>query len=251
VQVLARATYLEAIRDRVLLVVALFTLGVILFSRVLGWLSVEDELKMVQDFSLSGLSWLALLLAMLVGAFAIAKEVERRTLYPILSRDVTRAEFLVGKYLGLVGATWTCLLGASLALIVWLVVWGGHPSAALAAALLGLLCEALLLVSVAVFLGTMTAPAIAAIGTCGFALAAHSTEALRELSANGGHNQFAGLWAVVYRIVPNLEDVNFVNATTLARPVAWGQLGTGALAITLWSCAFLAGAVMLFRRREV
>jgi ABC-type transport system involved in multi-copper enzyme maturation permease subunit len=91
VLVLARASFLEAVRDRVLLVVALFTVGLVLFSRVLGWLSIEDDLKMVQDFSLSGMGWLALLLAMLVGAFSIAKEVERRTLYPILSRDVTRA----------------------------------------------------------------------------------------------------------------------------------------------------------------
>jgi hypothetical protein len=48
VQVIARATFLEAVRDRVLFVVLLFAVGVVLFSRVLGWLSIDDELKMVE-----------------------------------------------------------------------------------------------------------------------------------------------------------------------------------------------------------
>ncbi len=250
VLVLARATFLEAVRDRVLLVVGVFTLGVVLFSRVLGWLSIEDELKMVQDFSLSGMSWLALLLAMLVGAFSVAKEVERRTLYPILSRDVSRGEFLLGKYFGLVGAIWTCLAGAGLALVLWLLVWGGHPTTALLAALLGLLCEALLLVAVALFLGTLTAPAVAAVATCGFALAAHSTEALRELTSDGKRPHFATLWSIVYRAMPNLEDVNFINATSAGLPIRWTQLLLGALSVSLWSALFVGGAVLLFRRRE-
>ena len=50
--VVAKATYLEAVRDRVLLVSVAFSVGMALFSRVLGWLSLEDTLKMVQDFSL-------------------------------------------------------------------------------------------------------------------------------------------------------------------------------------------------------
>ena len=248
--VMARATVLEAVRDRVLLVVGLFAIGLVLFSRVLGWLSIEDELKMVQDFSLSGLSGLALMLAMLIGAFSIAKEVERRTLYPLLSRDLTRGEFLVGKYLGLVGATWACLIGAGVALLVWIAVWGGQPSAALFAALLGLLCEALLLVAVALFFGSLTAPAVAAVATCGFALAAHSTEALRELTSGGKKPEFAPLWELVYRLMPNLEDVNFINATSAGLPIHWSQLGMGAGAMALWAAAFMGGTILLFRRRE-
>lgn len=248
--VLARASFLEAVRDRVLLVVALFTVGLVLFSRVLGWLSIEDDLKLVQDFSLSGMSWLALLLAMLVGAFSIAKEVERRTVYPILSRDVTRGEFLLGKYLGLVGATWICLIGAALALLAWLAVWGGRPTPALFAALVGLLFEALLLVAAALFFGSLTAPTVAAVATCGFALAAHSTEALRDLTTGVKDPEFAPLWEAAYRLMPNLEDVNFINATSAGLPIHWSQLGLGALAMSLWSTVFLGGALLLFRRRE-
>jgi Cu-processing system permease protein len=251
VQVIARATFLEAVRDRVLFVVLLFAIGVVLFSRVLGWLSVDDELKMVEDFSLSGMSILGLLLAMLVGAFALAKEIERRTLYSLLSRDLKRGEFVVGKYFGLVAAFWAALFSAAVVLALWLALWGGRPGEGYLAAVAGLLCESLLVTSVALFLGALAAPPIAAVGTCCFVLADHSTEALRELTSNGKSPTFAAVWRVLYRFIPNLEDVNFINTTGGQVPVQWSHLGMGAAAMVLWSTVFVGGAVLLFRRREV
>jgi len=251
VRALARATWLEAIRDRVLFVVVLFAVGLVLFSRVLGWLSVEDPLKMVQDFSLSGMSLLGLFLAMLVGAYHLAREVERRTAATLLSRAVGRGQFILGKYLGLVGVFWTCLAGAGACVALWLLCWGGSLSLALLAAVLGLLLESLLLTAVALFLGSLTNATVAAVGTFAFYVAAHSTEALRELVAVGLNPEFSGLYAVLYRLVPNLEDVNFINGTTAGAPVAWGDLGLGAVSVLCWTVVFLVGAVALFRRREL
>ena len=89
---IAVATFREAVRDKLLVLVVIFAVALVLFSRVLGWLSVEDELKMVQDFSLSGMSLLSLFLCMLVGASSLAREVERRTVYTVLSRTVRRGD---------------------------------------------------------------------------------------------------------------------------------------------------------------
>ena len=113
VTAIAVATFKEALRDKLLLLVVVFAIGLVLFSRVLGWLSVEDEVKMVQDFSLTGMSLLSLFLAMLVGANSLAREVERRTVYTVLTRTGTRMEFILGKFAGLVGVFWLCLLGYS------------------------------------------------------------------------------------------------------------------------------------------
>jgi ABC-type transport system involved in multi-copper enzyme maturation permease subunit len=102
VLVVARGTFRESVRDRVLLVVLLFAVALVLFSRALGWISVEDELKMVQDFSLSGISLQSLFLCMLVGAGSLAREMERRTVYTVLTRSCGRTEFILGKFVGLV-----------------------------------------------------------------------------------------------------------------------------------------------------
>lgn len=250
ISVVARATFLEAVRDRVLLVSAAFAVGLILFSRVLGWLSIDDPLKMVQDFSLSGLNLLALLLAVLIGAQSLAREVERRTIYTVLSRDCTRTEFVVGKFAGLVAVFWTVLAGAGAFLALWIVVCGGALSGAILAAILGVMCEAVLLTAVALFLGALVNPSIAAVGTIAFYATSHATEALRELTKGDRAPEMEGVFAALYRVVPNLENVNMINFTTSGRPVAWGDLGLGAVSIAVWTAVFLAGATYLFRRRQ-
>jgi ABC-type transport system involved in multi-copper enzyme maturation permease subunit len=250
VAVVASATFREAVRDRVLLIVLAFAAALILGSRVLGWLSIEDELKMVQDFSLTGIRYLVLLLAMLIGAGSIAREVERRTVYTVLSRDCGRGEFVLGKFLGLVGVFWACIAGMAAVAFVWVVAWGGSVGPALFAAVAGLACEAVVLTAVALFLGSLSSPALASSGTMAFFLVAHRTEALRELTANGKNPEFGAFYRVMYPVLPNLFNVDFVNATTSGKDVDWGMLGLGSLSIACWSAAFVGGAVVLFRRRQ-
>jgi ABC-type transport system involved in multi-copper enzyme maturation permease subunit len=250
VGVVASATYREAVRDRVLLIVLAFAAALILGSRVLGWLSIEDELKMVQDFSLMGISVVGLLLAMLIGAGSIAREVERRTVYTVLSRDCGRGEFVLGKFVGLVAVLWTCVAGMAAILFAWVLVWHGVVGEALAAAILGLALEVVVLTSVALFLGTLSSPALASAGTLAFYFVATHTEAMRELTENGKDPDFAAAYRVLYHVLPNLENVNFINATTSAKAVDWSMLGMGAASVACWSAAFLAAAVVLFRRRQ-
>lgn len=250
VSTVARATFLEAVRDRVLLVSVAFAVGLALFSRVLGWLSLEDTLKMVQDFSLSGLQILALLLSMLIGAQSLAREVERRTIYTVLSRDCRRGEFLAGKYAGLVLVTWTCVAAAGAFVAVWVQVWGGSVSGALLAAVLGVMAETLVLTAVALLLGSLASSAIASVGVLVFYLCGHATEALVELTKGDRNPGVRPLFNAIYRIVPNLENVNFINHTTSGKPVDWSALGLGTLQMALWSAAFLFAAAALFRRRQ-
>jgi len=250
VQVVASATFREAVRDRVLLIIVAFAAVMILGSRVLGWLSIEDELKMLQDFSLTGIRYLVLLLAMLIGAGSIAREVERRTVYTVLSRDCGRGEFVLGKFVGLVAVFWCCIAGMAAITFVWVAVWGGGVGEPLFLAIAGLMCEAVVLTAVALFLGTLSSPALASSGTMAFFLVAHRTEALREMTANGKNPEFAAFYRVLYPVLPNLFDVNFVNATTSGQAVRWSDLGVGALSVACWSAAFLVGAIVLFRRRQ-
>jgi len=250
IQAIARATFLEAVRDRVLLIVVLFAVTMVLVSRVLGWLSIEDPLKMVQDFSLSGIQVLGLLLAMLVGASSLAREVERRTVYSVLTRRATRTEFILGKFAGLVLVFWLCQIGATACLAAWLLLWGGTLGVPLLAALIGLMLETVILTAVALFLGSLAAPAIASASTAIFYLAGHRTEALRELSSAGRGHEYGDVFEVLYHVVPNLENVNFINHTTSGVAVNWGDVGLGAVYTVLIAMAFLAGASYLFGRRE-
>src|SRR2546430_5532772 len=121
VAAIARNAFREAVRDRVLYNLVFFALLLIGGAIFLGELSGGQEAKVIVDLGLSATLLFGTFIAILVGVGLVYKEIERRTLYAILSKPVGRGEFLLGKYFGL------CLtllvnvivmgLGVSLALV--------------------------------------------------------------------------------------------------------------------------------------
>src|SRR6202521_3613722 len=121
VAAIARNAFREAVRDRVLYNLVVFALLLIAGAIFLGELSAGQEAKIIVDLGLSAILLFGVFISIFVGVGLVYKEIERRTLYAILSKPIGRGEFLAGKYVGL------CLtllvnvvimgLGVSLALI--------------------------------------------------------------------------------------------------------------------------------------
>src|SRR5713101_10022700 len=98
---IARNAFREAVRDRVLYNLVIFALLLIVGAIFLGELSAGQEAKIIVDFGLSAILLFGVFIAIFVGVGLVSKEIERRTLYAILSKPIGRGEFLLGKYLGL------------------------------------------------------------------------------------------------------------------------------------------------------
>jgi ABC-type transport system involved in multi-copper enzyme maturation permease subunit len=98
---IARNAFREAVRDRVLYNLVLFVLLLIAGAIFLGELSAGQEAKIIVDLGLSAMLLFGAFIAIFVGVGLVYKEIERRTLYAILSKPIGRGQFLLGKYLGL------------------------------------------------------------------------------------------------------------------------------------------------------
>src|SRR5258707_5412424 len=98
---IARNAFREAIRDRVLYNLVLFVLLLTAGAIFLGELSAGQETKIIIDLGLSAMLLFGVFIAIFVGVGLVYKEIERRTLYAILSKPISRSQFLLGKYLGL------------------------------------------------------------------------------------------------------------------------------------------------------
>src|SRR6266704_6722074 len=98
---IARNAFREAVRDRVLYNLVVFVLLLIGGAIFLGELSAGQEAKIIVDLGLSAILLFGVFIAIFVGVGLVSKEIERRTLYAILSKPIGRGEFLLGKYLGL------------------------------------------------------------------------------------------------------------------------------------------------------
>ncbi len=100
VLVIALNTYREAVRARILhglFALALATTG---YSLVVGAYTARNQLRVVSDLGAAAISLYAIVVAVVLGATSLYRELELKTLFPILARPVSRTEYLAGKYLG-------------------------------------------------------------------------------------------------------------------------------------------------------
>jgi len=131
-------TFREAVRDRVLYGVLGLALAVLLFTLALAQLALYEQRRIILDVGLATISFFAIMVAVFLGSSLLYKEIERKTLYVILSKPIARGEFLLGKYLGIVltASTFVALMGGVLCWI--LAVQLGAPAWASASAPVGL-----------------------------------------------------------------------------------------------------------------
>lgn len=99
---IAMNTYREAVRARVLLGLLAFAIGASLYSLVIASMSVRQESRIVADLGSSSISLLSVLTAIILGATSLYRELELKTVFPILTRRLRRHEYVVGKFLGIV-----------------------------------------------------------------------------------------------------------------------------------------------------
>src|SRR6476659_8207142 len=102
VRVVAVNVFRESVRDRVPYNLVLFALLLIASSYLLGQLTAGQDVKIIKDLGLSATSLFGLFIAIFIGIGLVSKEVERRSIYALLSKPISRPQFVLGKYAGLV-----------------------------------------------------------------------------------------------------------------------------------------------------
>jgi ABC-type transport system involved in multi-copper enzyme maturation permease subunit len=250
---IARNTFREAVRDRVLYNLILFALLLIGSAIFIGELSAGQEAKIVVDLGLSAMLLFGAFIAIFVGVGLVYKEIERRTLYAILSKPIGRGQFLFGKYLGL-----------NLTLLVNVVVMGIGVMLALLytrrsfdplvfkiwPAILLIYFELLIVTAVAIVFSSFSSPALSALLSFFVFIIGHFSNDLRALSESAASTPARWVFRTLYYLLPNFSNLSAITATAHgmnpdARTVA-GAIAYGAL----YAAALLSAAALIFRRRN-
>ncbi len=98
---IAQNTYREAVRARILLGMAGVAFAVSLFSLVIGSFTLTNSARVVTDLGTSSIALFSVAVAVVIGATSLHRELEQKTIFPILARPIARPEYIVGKYLGI------------------------------------------------------------------------------------------------------------------------------------------------------
>ena len=240
----------EAIRNKLLYTLLFFALATMLFGIALSTLSYVERERIVQDFAFASIRLFSVAIAIFVGVGLIHKEVDRRTVHTILSKPLSRAEFLIGKYTGLILIIWLQVaIMASFFVGVSLLL--GAPLGFTHFAALALIAvELALVVALATLFSSFTTPLLASFFSCGLWLAGNLTRDLRDHGANSSSALVREATAWMHQILPDLESFNLSIQAAHQLPVAASDIWFPALYGAGYVAVILAFAVMIFERRD-
>ena len=247
---LARNTFREGVRDRLFLTIGIFAIAILAASFIVGPLSLGEQQRITQDLGLASISVLTFLIAILIGTGIIYKEIERKTIYTVLSKPVSRWKFIVGKFLGLNAIVAVLVLGmAAVLMIVNTVVTRSFQPGLLTAILL-IWMELVLLTALSVLMSTLCSPILGAIFTILLYIAGHTSADLKELAVRFGSVSVKAMAHFGYYVLPNLEYLNVKSKVIHGVPVDGAYVAFACSYALLYTVVFLTLAILVFQRRE-
>jgi ABC-type transport system involved in multi-copper enzyme maturation permease subunit len=250
IRAIALNTFKEAIRDRILYLLLFFAAVCIIFSRVLALLTVGDRVKIITDVGLASLSIFGVLMAILMGTGLVYKEIDKRTIYTLLSKPIQRYQFLLGKYLGLV-LTLSVMLGLmTLIFLVFIFLYTLRIDWPLFIAVLFIFLELCLITAVAMLFSCFSTPILSTLFSLSFYLIGHLSWGLETLIKKippGAAKTFARF---LYIFLPDLENFNFKTEVVHHLPIPPKIFLYSTLYGISYSVFILALAMLIFRRRD-
>jgi ABC-type transport system involved in multi-copper enzyme maturation permease subunit len=253
----------ESVRDKVLYNLVVFAVLLMSVSYLLGQLTAGQDVKIIKDLGLAAISMFGLLIAVFIGIGLVWKEVERRSIYGLLSKPITRSQFVMGKYAGL---AMTLLVNVAVMTVAFYVVLAylntqfsdtvraAWPAPAtdpgMLRAVLLMFVELLLVTAIALFFSTFSSPFLSAALTFGLWVIGHFNTDLRNFEAVVDSRTAAYLARGLYYVLPNFAAFDIKSQVVYALPVPAAYVATTALYGVVYIGLLLTGAVVIFSRRD-
>jgi ABC-type transport system involved in multi-copper enzyme maturation permease subunit len=250
IRAIAANTVRDAVRNKVLYILVFFSLVMIGTSALLATLSYVERGRILQDVGLSAIRLFGAAIAIFMGVGLIHRELERRTIYTILSKPVTRTQFLAGKYLGLVVTLWLQLAVMMLAFVCVSLAADAPLGRGHAVAFFLVAVELALVVAFATLFSSLATPFLAACYSVGLYLVGHLTRDLRAIGATSDSEVVRQATVWIHRLFPDLSGLNRVIEAVHGLPIPGPEIGFALLMGVAWCIGFLLVAVVVFERRD-
>lgn len=253
VAAIAANTFREAVRDRVLYNLIAFALLMTGGAILVGQISIDIERLVVVNLGLTAVSLFGVVIAIFIGIGLVAKEIDKRTLYTVLSRPVRRWEFIVGKFFGLVGTLVVNALLMAVGVFAALFYVSRHfhrPDAWVLVALYFIILEFLVVTSLALLFSSFSTPIMSAIFTFALFVIGSFAEDLRGFAAIAkGITHWLAVGAAY--LVPNLSALNVISSVAHGEPVAGRLILYNTIYALVYAAMAISGAVLIFERRNL
>jgi ABC-type transport system involved in multi-copper enzyme maturation permease subunit len=246
-------TFREAVRDRVLYNLILFVLLLVASAPLFAAISIDIERLVLINVSLSSISLFGVIIAIFIGIGLVAKEIEKKTLYTILSRPVRRWEFILGKYFGLL---LTLVVNAFLMTVGFyaaLLITAHKLTAAdahLLVAVYFIILQFLIVTAITLLFSSFSTPIFSAVFTFALFAIGKFADDLRNFAA-AAHGPTGWLVTTAAYLVPNIASLDVIPQVAYNQPISGSLIAFNTLYALLYSAAATAAAVLIFERRNL
>jgi ABC-type transport system involved in multi-copper enzyme maturation permease subunit len=254
VATLAWVTVREALRRKLAVNLLVFAVALVCASIVISSLTFGEQYRIIVDIGLSAMEVFGTLIAVFLGANLVAGDVERRTVYPIVAKPVSRAQYVAGRYAGLVATTTLNLAVMAVFFVAVLAFYlrgaGFLRDTPLFATLGAMALQLAMISAVAVLFSTFTTSTLSAIFTLSLVVAGHLASDLVRYWASRGEGA-AWMGKAIYLAIPNLEALNFKEAMVYKDALPAGPTALAFAYGVLYATGVVAVAAVVFTRRDL
>jgi ABC-type transport system involved in multi-copper enzyme maturation permease subunit len=250
---IASNTFREAVRDRVLYNLIAFALLMSGAAILVGQISIDIERLVVINLGLTAVSLFGLVIAIFIGIGLVSKEIDKRTLYTVLSRPVRRWEFIVGKFLGLGGTLVVNTICMAIGVFAALLYVSRHFQKAdgwLLVALYFIVLQFMIITALALLFSSFSSPLLSAVFAFALFVIGCFAEDLRGF-AGMAHGITRWLATGAAYLVPNFSALNVISSVAHEQPVSGQLIFYNTAYALIYATAALCGAVLVFERRNL
>ena len=251
---IALHTFKQSVRDKVLYSLIAFAFLLTGASILFGKISVGIQRIILVNLGLSGIMVFGLLIAIFIGISLVWREIERRTLFNVLSKPVARWEFIVGKYLGLVftlTVNTAIMAGGFYLALLWLDGRLEPQDLGTLEAIYFIVLELALVIGVALLFSCISTPALSAVFTFCVYVIGNLAGDIRWFGRESGSMAMTKLTTLLYYLLPNFSGFNVISRAAHGKLIPGYLLLSNSLYALLYAVILVSASILIFEEREL
>jgi len=247
-------TFREAVRDRILYNLVAFALIMMAAAVLFGQISIGIQKIILINLGLSSISVFGLLIAIFLGINLVFKEVDKRSLYVLLSKPLRRSQFLVGKFLGL---NLTLLVNTILmtagfwAALYYLTRSFERQDLSIWVAIYFILLELSLVTAICLFFSCFSTPVLSAIFTFLLYVIGTLSSDIRAFGELTNSAPMKALSTFLYYALPNFSDFNIAASVSHGASVGAGVVLLNTLYTVCYGSVLVIASIVMFSRKDL
>ena len=242
----------DAGRRKFFYIVFLFGLAVVALSPLLPSFDIGVKAQFLKDVSLSLTSIFGVILAVILSVWQIPVERDRRTVHNILSKPVSRLQYYIGKYLGILAVLAMILFVMGLEVMLLVGIRAHDFSGNIFQGVFAVFLETAVIAAFCLMLSTFLTVPINVFATILFYMLSHvKTGFLHQNLVEGVHGVARIVTWPLYYLIPNLENFNLSLQVGYGNGVTWSIMARITGYAALFSGLFCLIGYLVFRRADL